>query len=431
VQILCDPWLEEGAYYGSWCHYPPLEFGPEDFNHVDYIYISHIHPDHCDLNTLSSLDKDIPVLIHDYRWDYLRDTIEGLGFDVIELPNNTRTHLTGNLHINIVAADNCDPELCGNFFGCDWFDDDRESSGSTQVDSFAVIDDGEFVVVDTNDCPFQMAQVGLRNVKDQYGNVDALLHQYTGAQFYPQRMIDYTHSEKIAERDRVIQEKFEYAERFLDLLEPEYHLPIAGQYFLSGRLAHLNRYTAIPERKEALEYFTKQVDGQHECVFLNGGESIDLETGRRSSPFDPVDIEERRQYIIHTLASREFDYESEPIPEFEDLQELVPDAYDRFENRRRTIGYETDTDVFVSLVGSKYLKISVEGDGYEYVTDPPFETLSGYVRMEVDPRLLTWILRGPSNAHWADAKIGSHIGIGKSPDIYERGLYNCMSDFYA
>jgi UDP-MurNAc hydroxylase len=28
VDVLCDPWLVDGAYYGSWCHYPEPAMGP-------------------------------------------------------------------------------------------------------------------------------------------------------------------------------------------------------------------------------------------------------------------------------------------------------------------------------------------------------------------------------------------------------------------
>jgi UDP-MurNAc hydroxylase len=88
TSVLCDPWLLDGAYYGLWAHYLEPEFEPEDFNDVDYIYISHIHPDHFDPDTLERMDTDIPVLIHDYRWDYLRSAIEEIGYEVIELPHN-------------------------------------------------------------------------------------------------------------------------------------------------------------------------------------------------------------------------------------------------------------------------------------------------------------------------------------------------------
>ena len=66
TKILCDPWLIDGAYLGSWCIYPPYDFQPSDFDDIDYIYISHIHPDHFDPKTLNCLRKDVPVLIHDF-----------------------------------------------------------------------------------------------------------------------------------------------------------------------------------------------------------------------------------------------------------------------------------------------------------------------------------------------------------------------------
>ncbi len=66
VKILTDPWLVDGEYYGSWCHYPPLDVDNEYLASIDYIYISHIHPDHFSRNSLEILNKTIPVLIHQY-----------------------------------------------------------------------------------------------------------------------------------------------------------------------------------------------------------------------------------------------------------------------------------------------------------------------------------------------------------------------------
>ena len=99
VKILCDPWLVDGEFYGSWYHYPPCDFKPEDFNDVDYIYISHIHPDHFSTKTLSRMNKKIPVLIHDFHHRYLHDSIVRLGFVVITLKHNERTLLKNNLFI--------------------------------------------------------------------------------------------------------------------------------------------------------------------------------------------------------------------------------------------------------------------------------------------------------------------------------------------
>ena len=83
VNILCDPWLVDGEYYGSWNHYPKRNFIPENFNFVDYIYISHIHPDHFSKKTLSKMDKKIPIIILNYYEKYLKKNLENLGFPIL------------------------------------------------------------------------------------------------------------------------------------------------------------------------------------------------------------------------------------------------------------------------------------------------------------------------------------------------------------
>lgn len=430
TSVLCDPWILDGAYYGSWAHYPPLDVEPEDFDDVDYIYISHIHPDHFHPESLERMNRDIPVLIHDYRWDYLRDAVERLGFEAVELPHGERTHLAGDVHINVLAADGCDPELCGNFFGCSWYDSEAEKTGSTQVDSMAVIDDGEHVVVNTNDCPFPIAEPTCRQIISEYGDIDLLCHQYSAAQFYPQAVTNYDHETKIAERDRVIREKHELALKFLDLFEPSYYMPFAGEYVLAGDLAELNEYTANPPREDARDFFVEHAGANAgEPVFLNSGEHIDLRDGSRSAPFEPVDEEAKQEYLETVLAERSFAYEEDPMPSVPTLKQYVPHAYRNLESKRERIGFESDTVVYVSLGEGEYVTVPMNGDGCTFTSDPDHDV--AYVQFDLDPRLLRRLFEGPHSAYWADAKIGSHLGIRKEPDVYERGLYNCLGAFHA
>ena len=46
TKVLCDPWLVNGEFFNSWGIYPPYDFKPGYFSDIDFIYISHIHPDH-------------------------------------------------------------------------------------------------------------------------------------------------------------------------------------------------------------------------------------------------------------------------------------------------------------------------------------------------------------------------------------------------
>jgi len=437
TSVLCDPWLLDGAFYGSWAHYPPLSFEPADYNHVDYIYVSHIHPDHFHRPTMEAMDDDIPVLIHDYATDFLKQNVERYGFDVIELPHAERTHLDGDLHVNILGADNCDPEVCGNYFGCGWWMEDssaRTTDGSTQLDSMAVFDDGSDVLVNANDCRWPLSERACEVVNNQYGDIDLLLMQYSAANFYPQCMNDLSHEEKLAARDEVIGEMYEDAEGFINTLEPEYFMPFAGSYTLSGDLADRNEYVASPSRIEAFWHFagSSNIEPQDSRpILLNSEEYFDLETGTPSSTYTPVDPAERQEYIETELADRSFPFEDDEHPDLDELTELLDAAYEHMDEKRQQIGWESDTTVLLDLVDETVAAISMTGDGYELLTETAARDVDEYVRITIDDRLLHRILRGPQYAHFNNAQIGSHVGFEKDPDVYERPLYYVMSFLHA
>ena len=196
VKILMDPWLTDGEYYGSWHHFPyfDIESYKDELNSYDCIYISHIHPDHCSEKTLNYIHKSIPIYIHSYHEKFLKLKLERLGFKVIELENNKRSCIKNNLHINIIASDNCDPELCYKFFGCKSLDN---SQGSKQIDTISVIDDNKFSVVNVNDSPFELRKTSIENLKKKYDHFDLLLTGYTGAGPYPQCVDNFSLKEKI------------------------------------------------------------------------------------------------------------------------------------------------------------------------------------------------------------------------------------------
>ena len=81
--ILCDPWIGGSAYYGSWFKFPPI---PQQLLErytgldPDFIYVSHIHPDHFHPETLISFNKNIPLLILKRKAPQLRNQLASLGF---------------------------------------------------------------------------------------------------------------------------------------------------------------------------------------------------------------------------------------------------------------------------------------------------------------------------------------------------------------
>ena len=357
VKILCDPWLVDGEYYGSWYHYPPLNFKPDDFNDVDYIYLSHIHPDHSSVKTLKKMNKNIPILIHNYDAKFLKKSIESLGFKVLELDHNKRVHLKDNMYVNILAADNCDPQLCHRYFGCSIME---TKFASTSIDSMAVFDNGNEVLVNTNDCPYPLANTSASIVKSQYPQIDMLLVGYTSASAFPQ-CFEISDQQKMIEKKRLQNMYVEYAEKYVQLLKPKYFFPFAGKYTLGGKLSNLNIYKGVCDLDEAFQYFSSssKVDtNNHRCIVLNSGETFDISLGKSSKNYESLNLQKRDDYIQEILKNKKLDYEYEKFPSIEEIKTMIPIAYKRFEEKRNQLRFLSDTKIIIKISETENILVS-------------------------------------------------------------------------
>ena len=428
VKILTDPWLVDGEYYGSWCHYPELQFDQDYFDSMDYIYISHIHPDHFSKKTFELLNKEIPVLIHQYASPFLKMNIERLGFKVTELPHNKKTELINGVTIEILAADNCNPELCAKFMGCGIIETKFKS---TQIDSLAVISDGEHNVLNLNDCPYDLAEEAVSVVIKKYQTIDFLLVGYGGAGPYPQCFHLSDDERAKAEASKKLQ-FLSQGEKYITLVNPRFYMPFAGTYTLAGSLSELQNKRGVPELHEAVDYFLNSTVINQKLskpVLLNTYEFFDLATQTQSKAYTPVNKDQKQAYITNVLSKRKLEYEYDDEPVLEELLDLVPAANKRMNAKREEINFVSDTSVLVKLKEDLYVKLNFNGSEYEIVKN--IEGINAFVEYEVSLKLLNRILKGPRYAHWNNAEIGSHIKFRRVPNTFERGLYHAMCFFHA
>lgn len=403
ARILMDPWLVDGAYYGSWAHWPPYQWNEADFAGLTHIYVSHVHPDHFDRQTMLRLDPWLPVLIHRFHSPFLRRNIETMGFNVIELQHGERFQI-GDTFLSIFAADDCDPDICGRFFSCKAL---LSARGSTQIDSLIEIGDRKHRVVNTNDCPYPLA----KHVIDRIPPPDLLMTSYGAAGPYPQCFSNLPHLEKLAHAEKMKWRMLEQAIAFARHLKPAKTFPFAGQYVLSGRLAHLNQYLGLPEVDEI--YNLMELAGLPIVKIMRGG-TYDIGSGTTDIDYEPVDVAAKRAHIRDFLSWRGFEYDWDPDMPPGDLDRLVKRARERIEEKRREQRIVSPTTIIAN--------------GYEI---PMGDIPDGsYLKMDVDPKLFARIMRGPAFGHWNNAEIGSHIRYDRAPDIFDRGIDNLMSFFH-
>jgi UDP-MurNAc hydroxylase len=429
TKILTDPWFIDGEFYGSWAHYPPYDFNSKDFEDIDYIYISHIHPDHCSVKTLEQLDRKIPILIHNFHFKYLKDQIQRLGFSVIELNHNERIHLKNNLHIRILAADNCNPEICKKYFGCGLAE---QTFGSTSIDSMCVIDNNDEVIVNTNDCPFELGETSASIIKKEYGEIDFLLLGYSSATAYPQ-CFELNSKELTKSQNEIILSFLSRGESYVNLFSSKYFMPFAGRYVLSGKNHALTWKKATPELEEATNYFNNSQNINHEknkCIILNSKSSFNITTGKISKPYTSINLDEKKEYVSSILSKYKYDYEYDSMPTLKEIESLISKSYERFEQIRNQLNFSSDTKIIIDLPEQQFLVMSSNGTGYEimFTNNLP---ISKFLRIQTDPKLLKRLLQGPKFAHWNNAEIGSHLMFKRMPNVYERGLFYCLNFFHA
>ncbi|MEO0911782.1 MAG: MBL fold metallo-hydrolase [Pseudomonadota bacterium] len=423
TRVLTDPWLTDGEYYGSWYHYPP--FPPESLSGLDYdyIYVSHIHPDHLSEKTFKALPKKVPVLIHRYAAGFLKRKIEMLGFEVIECDHATPFAFASGGSLTIYAADNCNPELCAKFFGCAPME---KTFGSTQIDTLALFEHQGLRVLNTNDCPFALAETTIRAHGLDALEVDALLVGYGGAGPYPQCFT----FENEAERDKAVRAKerqfLDLAVKYVDLLRPKSVIPFAGTYILGSRLAHLTPYRGVPSIEEALRYIADHAEHTAIGVLMEQLDRFDvgaLEHTAHIREGGPSYDEYVREIEGAALA-----YDGDDWDDAE-LEALLTAAHGRFRRKAEEIGYRGATDIVVETGKIRFV-MGLDAPPRLEGVDEALAGSAQYVKLTVDHNLFHRLLRGPRFAHWNNAEIGSHLQFERNPNVFERGLYHCLCFFH-
>lgn len=428
--ILTDPWFVDGEFYGSWNNYPPCTVNLNELENIDGIYISHIHPDHFSVKTLKKMNKTIPVFIHKFHADFLKRGIERLGFNVIEVEHNARINIKNNLHIRILAADNCDPSLCLKYFGCGIAE---KTFGSTTIDTLCAIDNDNEVIINTNDCPFQIAEVSASKIKNYYKKINFLLFGYSSATAYPQ-CFELSNDELQKSQEEIVKKFLSQGESYINLLKPDFYMPFAGRYVLGGKNSNLEKRRAKIELEDALDYFQNSPIIDHTLqkgLILNQNSIFDITSGESDQKYIPIDKEKKNYYIETELLTRKYDYENDEYPKLDDFINLIPKCHERFESKRNQLNFSSNTKILIHLPENKILLLHPNDSPPEIIQKQNTENFNQFLSVKTDFRLLYRLMRGPQYAHWNNAEIGSHLEFSRKPNIYERGLFYCLNFFHS
>ena len=423
--LLVDPWLSHGIYYGSWYNFPPLAADAIARYRAlkpDYIYISHLHPDHLDPATLADFPASTPILIGDLGHDHLRRSIARLGFtDIRELPLGELVKLDG--------ADIC------ILPGFDETADGHVDETSYELDtSLWLTDQDGRQLFHAIDSPTKPCDAG--NLRRRFGAPDIAFLPCAGASFYPHAFPRYDAATKRRHRDRVKSERLRAFCAIARALRPRVAVPCTGSYVMAGRIAHYTEYLHQGTPDEIAAAWERCGPQDVALRLLATGDVIDGETGtvveNEMAPFRRYSVDERVRYA-GTLRDRPLFHDDIAIPECfaVNFARLLAKARANLWRHQQRLGVFPAVDLELIVEPSDNARgLARQQQTYSFRFDQETGPAVGdrpYLRFRIDAPLLLMALIGAAN--WNNIEIGALVECEREPDQHMPTLHSLMSFF--
>ena len=405
TKILCDPWIVDGVFDGSWCHFKKLKTTIDDVKKIDALYISHLHPDHFDeLNF--DFERKLPLIVLDHEPNFLIKKLEMLGNTNLIKIKNEETLSYKEFELTMFS-----PFAKHNF---------HDVTVGNLIDSALLISCDGISALNANDNTPTIEAAKKLNKK--YGSINLAMLNYNSAGPYPSCFDNLTEAEKINESNRVLERNFNHLKNVIQAMKPKYVLPFAGAYVLGGSLHHKNAYLGTTTWDECADWLNANKIQPTKVVLLRENDILNIESGVADKEYIPIDVLEMKRYIEEDLSKIKYQYQTQPQPNETQLILDIEKASNGMLERMRRFGIESSFQVILNVFSNKYQIY------------PSFKRLinaedaSEKLECIIDERLLRNIL--DKKSHWNNAEIGAHVSLIRSPNKYDPDLHMGLQFFH-
>ena len=250
--LLIDPWFpQNGAFFGSWYQYPPNHhlldsLVQESFDIKDFfIFVSHEHQDHFDVQTLKLFSKNTKILIPNYSNRFLKKEIKRLGFECIFLEHFKKYKISNTFYVMPIL-----------------------SEVGVNTDCAILIKTRKFCFFNQNDCKvFEL----IDRIEEK---INFYSVQFSGATTHPNRFILNKKKIKSMSAEKV-DNKLKNVISAIKKLKPDYYLPAAGPAifpFLKSSLSYGRGDNIFIHQKELNDILIK--NGITNTIYMRPGEEF-------------------------------------------------------------------------------------------------------------------------------------------------------------
>ncbi|MFT5113281.1 MAG: CMP-N-acetylneuraminate monooxygenase [Parasphingorhabdus sp.] len=400
VKIITDPWLVGPCFATGWWHkFPPAEDAIDELQSADIIYISHNHPDHMHIETLSHVARDALIITPDFESGSVERLLRKAGF--------TNIH---PLSFNSIHSINNQTDVVLSIL----------KSGDFRDDSGLYLQAGDFCAVLTVDSS------ALNNYTLPQ-DIDLLMTSFAGGSYgFPLCFELYP----IQKRRQMARQKAmanaNQACRYVEIVKPKIYVPYAGFFTeAANRDSFIRENTAknlpsdIDKMLQKRQLDTRVVNPiEHDSLNFKGGQ-CEIKSTKKSPLF-----EVNQQYINHYIDELRKETESYDIEivsnffqesEFTDsmILYLVP-TNDDFE----PIASGLVIDFSTSIISTNNLSGEDVLTAFEEIA-PGNNTRHLLLKVRCDS--LWHVLK--NNLPFEDLLIGFQCRVNRKPDVYNSDFW--------
>ncbi len=412
-RLLTDPWLSEGAFEGSWFHYPAMTTTAETLPPLNAIWVSHLHPDHYDVASLRQIvarNPNATLMIMDDGKNYLHQIMTRDGFsNILTIHPNTPAEL-GPFRLTVYPP-----------FASDVFHD---AALGNHYDSALVIDtlDGAYSFFHGNDN--NPTPDAAKKLRQTHGKFTVAQLKYNAASPYPACFMHLSESERLAEANRIMERNLDHLCKITEILQPQWVMPAAGSFLLGGKHHTKNTTLGTCSRDTAVERLTHTLP-QQATLAMNEGQTLAVATGELlPATYTPVPWHQRLNYASQNLAQKPYPYEQNDTQEaLAFIQANLPQCRQNLWRYQQRFSLTPAINVYLHTGN---IGVHIPMDSNQISPHTANDAMAEpYLQCQLDPRLLARIMQ--RQAHWNNAEIGCHIHFWRAPDVYHPDLHVLLS----
>ena len=426
--LLTDPWYADGVYYGTWLNFPPLapaRRAEVEAIRPDWIYISHIHPDHLDPVSLTVYPRETPILIGrlpEPALTHLHRAIGALGFEDVRIFDFwSRQPLDGGGEFAIL------PQFAASNAG-------HADHTGYEIDTSIWLRDADGTSV-FNGVDNALHDDAAREVCDRFGRPDVAILPYAGGSFFPQGCPAYSHETKLAWRDRIGARRLGDFIRHAEIVGARWTGPAAGSYVLGGRVAPFSQYlhqATPPEIAAAWE--EAPFAGALELCHMASGDVIDVAAGavvRNEAALFRSYTPAERHAFANSRASDPLPHDAVQVPDAFaiDWNRLIGKAAKTLAGAAAGMNLDIAYDIEIVVQPNTIASTPAEGVTYRFALDngtPPPEGRR-FIRFGMDDGMMLMVLLGAAN--WNNVEIASLLTCERVPDTQDPSIHKLMNSF--